>query len=117
MPKANMPLSQAMREGAKLHPQAFGKLRKSCGGSYCTCALGAALEATGVKPKGFTYNLLVEKFPFLMIYGQHTNGVVKTATNPMTGQPTLLRHVIANLNDTHKWTREAIADWLEEQGY
>lgn len=33
--------------------------------------------------------------------------------HPVTGQTAALRDVIINLNDISKWTREAIADWLE----
>lgn len=38
------------------------------------------------------------------------NQVVK---HPVTGKDNLLHATIINLNDFHKWTREAIADWIE----
>lgn len=33
--------------------------------------------------------------------------------NPVTSKEQSLRHIIINLNDEHRWTREQIADWLE----
>jgi hypothetical protein len=40
-------------------------------------------------------------------------GLDERVKNPVTKQQGLLRHVIIELNDRHKWTREAIADWLD----
>lgn len=40
-------------------------------------------------------------------------GALETVKNPMTGASGMLKNVIMNLNDTHGWTREEIADWLD----
>ena len=40
-------------------------------------------------------------------------GLEEKVKNPETDSIQLLRYAIISLNDTYKWTREAIADWLE----
>lgn len=40
-------------------------------------------------------------------------GLDERVKNPVTKQQGLLRHVVIELNDRHKWTRERIADWLD----
>lgn len=114
-----MKLSEAIREGAKLHEQAFGSFFKNLaarGEPYvCTCALGAALEGAGVMnwqafqrldrltPLG---KVLRKTFPELDLVVKH----------PEQSYSYPLNHVIMSLNDNYSWSREDIAKWLEGQG-
>lgn len=41
-------------------------------------------------------------------------GLFEHVKHPVTGEQVLLRTTIINLNDVHKWTRDQIADWLDE---
>lgn len=98
-----MKLSDAIRLGALLHPQCFGSMtRWRYGGELPsavgddevigTCALGAA-EAAGYGDVFYSgdADMACPECP------QWTNG---------------LAQVIAHLNDWHRWSREAIADWV-----
>jgi hypothetical protein len=100
MNKPVMRLSQAIRLGAMLHPQAFGTTNWK---NQRTCALGAAGMAAGV---GCKLNDIREAFPIL---DQQVNLIpgFRIAT------PTPLSNAIASLNDQPRWTREQIADWVE----
>ena len=40
-------------------------------------------------------------------------GVNEAVKHPMTGDTHSLWSIIINLNDSHHWTRERIADWVE----
>lgn len=40
-------------------------------------------------------------------------GIHQIVKNPKTGEPTPLMECIISLNDSHGWTREQIADWLD----
>lgn len=91
-------LSEAIRRGAMLKPQAFGVTESEGGG---TCALGGALEAIGIT--GRRYSAASEYWPIA--------GAV--VANPVRDDYHLLFGVIRELNDSHKWTREQIADWVE----
>lgn len=87
------PLSELIREGAKMHPQASsayyidGK----------TCALGAAAMAAGV----------MEIVP--LSYSQHTWGHIDDQFAAISAME--IGKTIIELNDDG-WTRERIADWL-----
>ncbi len=98
-----MRLSEAIRLGAMLRPQAFHGLFKD-GGS---CALGAALDAMGITDE--------EAF-------QRRLSLFEGASQIRVMVPPCCRclvdlhevdAVIVHLNDTHQWTREQIADWVE----
>ena len=43
----------------------------------------------------------------------HLPGVNEKVEHPLTKEITTVRYCIISLNDTYKWTREEIADWLE----
>lgn len=115
-------LAQAIREGAKLHPQCFGRLVKDVEGEYHTCALGAAYEARlGMLPpivdsslyddSESAYGQLKERFPEL------DAKVLYPIANHCWNLPTVvhptLEAAILELNDEECWTREQIADWVE----
>lgn len=125
-----MRLSEAIRLGAMLRPQAYGELHTNPGSGHkaSTCALGAALEATG-----HTYKK-VKVFPAgsrdrqgndvsgesgVQLRGDWPENWKETfrtmVCNPETGVQMMLHRVITDLNDVHRWTREKIADWVQTQ--
>lgn len=93
-----MRLSEAIRFGSMMSPQAFG------GGSIGDgrCALAAACEAVGLDYHESGSS--VSAFPILDTY----------ISCPSCGcRDSRLGYVIAqHLNDNHRWTRERIADWV-----
>ena len=84
-----MKLSEAMRLGALLGPQAFGQFITKDGGG---CAMGAAIQACSGAA-----------WPVLLTY----------ATCPACGEKNPAGAIIMHLNDDHRWTREQIADWVQ----
>lgn len=103
-----MKLSTAIRDGAKFRPQAFS----GPGGIYqsvTSCAIVAALEAvTGSIDRAvrlyWTHNADVGLFPVLDC----------EVTDPTcASKQDTLWHVITELNDGKKWSRERIADYVE----
>lgn len=127
-----MKLSEAIRLGSMLKPQIYGGvrsvrpigilgLREEITG---TCALGAAYMAAGCRtlpcdpstgsqsrlgggpattaihvPQEWAYMFLTVACP-----------VASPCPVMATGQ---MHQIVAHLNDAHRWTREAIADWVE----
>lgn len=101
-----MKLSEAIRLGAMLRPQAFGVSFDGVG----TCAWGAADEAMGVKvhPQMSRYPNCGTRRPE---WSWTACGMVSC---PVCGVPYVASSIISlHLNDFHKWTRERIADWVE----
>ncbi len=121
-----MLLSEEIRLGAMLRKQARGKLHTTPGRGHkaATCALGAALESLGCRPKKriagpgevdrrgdsiagmsvVTYFWPEALIPFLN----------STAACPCgCGMRDKINLVIPHLNDVREWTRERIADWVE----
>jgi hypothetical protein len=104
-----MKLSEAIRLGSMIRPQAFGYIFSNSG----SCALGAVYEASGILAFDDDVTLLEETgqrldqaFPLLkasvscpVAMRCFRNGVGET---------------IVHLNDWHRWTREQIADWVEQ---
>jgi len=106
-----MKLSEAIRLGAMLKPQAREDLIQETFDAstgklvVATCALGAALDAVGLIPENgwrdCCYNVLVtELWPILR----------STAEEPCIP----LWNKITRLNDDEGWSREAIADYVEK---
>lgn len=93
-----MRLSEAIRLGSMLGPQAFHQYETDDG---ATCALGAASVAVG---NGAAY---------LGFFLEHEKLLGGKATCPACRVDSLVVSVIVHLNDEHRWTREAIADWVE----
>jgi hypothetical protein len=89
-------LSEAMRLGAKIRPQAFGMLWMG-GGS---CALGAAAEGAG-----FIYGEDISRIDFW------------AALQQVRKPPEFLESKLIAWNDDEGMSREAIADRLEAMGY
>ncbi len=107
-----MTLSEAIRLGSMLHPQAFGRLvtYRDAKGRYCkestegavvaaSCALGAAGMAGYADP----------------------NGPIRLMTSQCLSQPCpvcamelyFIHEGVIHLNDVHHWPRPQIADWVE----
>lgn len=92
-----MKLSEAIRLGAMLRPQSFSSDLHD-GGS---CALMAAAEASGISGGWMEIG---ERWPWTDELGIEC---------PVCGRESEAWEVIAVcLNDEHKCTREAIADWV-----
>lgn len=101
-----MKLSEAIRDGAKLGPQGFGVGYFHPG----TCALGAARElVTGIKHKNNAgaCHWAAESFPW--------TGKTIVKCPACDTQSDICGIVALCLNDKHKWSREAIAEWVEVQ--
>jgi hypothetical protein len=97
-----MKLSEAIRLGSMLKPQGFGILRNT---ELTACAMDAAFAAAGVKLGDDTWRWRDENWPIL-------NAVIAC---PVCGEDgKALDFIISShLNDTHRWTRERIADFVE----
>lgn len=102
-----MRLSEAIRLGAMLKPQGYGRLLDWNGD---TCALGAACEAVGIRisvHQSSPNNATFRRWPILR----------ERVESPMTDRHRAGRAsvsvTIQSLNDSARWTREQIADWVE----
>lgn len=104
-----MNLSEAIREGSKKSAQAFGTTEDEIGR---TCALGAAIKCDGghiysIGEKwGDLHLVIAPPCGCLHLPAQHVqlDGAYPDASFAVS---------IAHLNDVHRWTREAIAEWVE----
>jgi hypothetical protein len=100
----DMKLSDAIRLGAMLKPQGFnGMLRHGR-----SCAFGAAMDALGLLekwgPLGYLPNDVVARWPVLNV----------RTVNPVTHAVVDVCEAVVDLNDIHLWTRERIADFVEQ---
>lgn len=96
--------SEAIRDGAKRRPQGFN-FYFSEGGS---CAFGAAMEAI-FEVRDETPGACVRLYPYL----DNRSGpcpACKKRANVYVSVSSMIFH----LNDEHKWTREQIADFVEQ---
>lgn len=96
-----MKLSEAIRLGAMLKPQAHGRIDAVTS----SCALGAAADALGMKPTIKRYVWLSRQYQFLLepAHCSRCHALFVDCVMDM----------IYHLNDSHGWTRERIADWVE----
>lgn len=93
--------SEDMRLGSMLSPQV-------CSDGYFsergTCAIGAIAEARNIRSS--VEIAYLEMAMNLLVTG--------TLNCPQCGDRKMtLSSAVIHLNDAHKWTREAIADWVE----
>jgi hypothetical protein len=88
-----MKLSEAIRLGSMLAPQGFGFYKDAFGAS---CTIGAAMDA------GYDFSQkkarVITSCPLGCSYAADESLII----------------VLAHLNDRHRWTREAIADWVQQ---
>lgn len=102
-------LSEAIRLGAMLKPQAFGKAFVFVKfGELGSCALGAAEDAIN----GPIYEASDGGAKQLEVYERYSLNKQRRDC-PSCDRPGRLSDVIVHLNDDHQWTRERIADWVE----
>ena len=103
-----MKLSEAIKAGAKQMPQCERLLFDIDKNPTKCCALGAAYLGIELSlMNGDKSWRLIKAFPELQ----------QLAICPECGakNKTLFGVIGEHLNDTHRWTRERIADWLEGQ--
>jgi hypothetical protein len=105
-------LSEAIRLGAMMKPQGTGRLLR--GGR--SCALGAALDAVGRlegqemptdRVDGWLYDVLAQIWPWAV------EAVVVDPCHQGLHLPVV--DACWKLNDIQRYTREQVADWVEEQ--
>lgn len=119
---ADLKLSEAIREGSKLRPQNFrGTYFSQEEDKVSSCAIAAAFEAIG-RVNGDTYFKGGGLVPSLDEYFKaHIDHSIYC---PVEGCPCneygpefeYAGSLIVHINDYHKWTREAIADFIEKLG-
>lgn len=98
-----MRLSEAIRLGALLKPQGYGIVPFNSGdpSSLATCALGAARQAINDR-----HSLLTNLWPVcLLVFPCPAPGCSRPYADNVAD-------TIVHLNNAHRWTREAIADWI-----
>lgn len=109
-----MKLSEAMRIGSKMHPQIQGNYFE-CDDTNTvtgTCAMGASGFGRGIEIDcDDDYLDYLDK-----LFDLELPDDIQLPIDPPPYGRTLGK-VIEHMNDTHLWTREAIADWLESIGY
>lgn len=103
-----MELSEAIKAGAKLAPQAFGVLkvaryRKGREPKLATCALGAAKMALHATSLG----AVQQRYPLLGLQVEEVPCGCRMKARDTVAE------AIMHLNDRHKWRRETIAAWVK----
>jgi len=104
---SNNTVSLAMRAGAKLRPQGYGKLFQKLFGEFHSCAIAAVCEYRGAIPS--------ERFSLQDIanYVQFDPSPIANPITDVTNVPATLYEVITLMNDALSWSRERIADFVE----
>lgn len=102
-----MTLSDAMRLGAAMVPQAFGDSIVRNGETIsAACAWAAISIGIGSPPHVLA---MYRRFPEL----HNTLPCPECDKSGYFGGLLTLEELITHLNDDHRWTREAIADWID----
>lgn len=120
---SDIKLSTAIREGAKLRPQCFGPMYEYIDGRVCSCAMGAAAEALHlINPDELELDGMCRYAtpyePLDALHDMSESDDLLTCPVADCGQHWSYTDMVPHLNDdNHKWTREAIADWLASIGY
>jgi hypothetical protein len=99
-----MKLHEAIRLGAMCGHQVFGSLDDARGG---LCAYGAALTAIGAMPPSYV------GVPDEWLECGVFDAVCPACADSRRHVDDYAKNTIAHLNDTHRWSREQIADWVE----
>lgn len=117
-----MTLSEAIRLGASLRPQTRGRFHTP--GGLRSCALGAALDAMGIKLKVLTIAKKLKdrdgnesECPVgteVWYWPDEWASVFRATVGcPLcVGRNSSVKLMIPHLNDKHRWTRERIADFV-----
>jgi len=108
---AVMKLSEAIRAGAKLRPQGFGSgLERKPGTSCATLAAGEAFLGVMCRDE-------VQAYKVIKNAGIDTCNIFLTKCPQCDSSGFSLWCLCIHLNDTHRWSREEIADWLQREGF
>jgi hypothetical protein len=116
-----MKLSEAIRLGSMMRPQAFGWIFDLDG--IATCAWGAGLEAAGIRIKAGQSNRYNTPVEWRGLVNKRVRCPAKHTKCDFCHWGELcvecansqsLALTIEHLNDDHKWTRERIADFVEQ---
>lgn len=112
-----MKLSEAIREGAKAHPQTKGNYSVFSEDGECvgTCAIGAAYYGAFGEPLKTNMDELLTLRDATGVDVWCTM-VEYPETSIAAGRRGMMQSAIVALNDCEDWTREQIADWLESIG-
>lgn len=111
-----MTLSEAIRAGAQIRPQAFGSyFTGTTRANACSCAIGAAYEASFTDSPlanecvDKDFDALAKLYPLLnsdeLLFCPECAGAEVRREN--------LCNMLIHLNDDHKWPRERIAEYVE----
>ena len=126
-----MTLSEAIRLGATLGPQIHGQI---AGADDATCALGSAIKAAGLQvdstvlagmpTRDGTYGATVvvpDAWGVILCTiatcphcQDNTRALERVGLCPPPQIKQLVSQIVPHLNDAHRWTRERIADWIEQ---
>jgi hypothetical protein len=118
-----MKLSEAIKRGAKLRPQGFDQFFTVDESGmtevpvWYSCALGAAAEAANpdVIYRDDQYGDEPDEEEADRTLQREFNDTLEIETScPVSSEcrTAVVFDVISHLNDTHRWTREAISDWV-----
>lgn len=102
-----MRLSEAIRAGAKMKPQGIGGYTVVSTHDK-VCALGAAGCGAGIDTisPAAAYGILKDRFPIL-------RETIRRESSPSRYGWDVCE-TIFTLNDMYRWSRERIADWVEQ---
>ena len=101
-----MKLSEAIRLGAMMGPQAFGKFMD--GDSMCALYGAALAGGLDLTKEGFIH-FMPKHFPIFV----KTAPKLPCECGAVYGSDNDTGDVVHHLNDYHHWTRERIARWVE----
>lgn len=108
-----MKLSEAIRLGSMMTKQEHRSLVHKIGDSYVgACAWGAAGLAIGMTlNEDIGTSEIADRWPWVFEATHRPCPAQSCCT--YHGQHHAVDLLIVHLNDTHQWTRERIADWVE----
>ncbi len=110
MSETTMRLSEAIRQGARLRLRGEdGYFTVNENGELCSCALGAAYEAIHPAMLKDISETLRKQWPWMF----STRYMVRMPVGE--GIRLNIFDCIVRLNDLFDWTREQIADWVEQK--
>lgn len=102
-----MRLSEAIRLGATMKPQAFDDFYDDSS-HEASCALGAAADAIGMTIGTDDGDEIEWPDEWMRVFRATNRGRC-----PACNKKLINLDPIPHLNDDHRWTREQIADWIE----
>lgn len=104
-----MKLSEAIRLGATMKPQ----IRMAYHSTRGTCAIGSALDACGeLQPVSAPNSNYIPVIQRLWGWAYKSSTPCPKCAMGVSGSYTVIG-VAVHLNDSHMWTREQIADFVE----